>query len=307
MENEIEVENKEKKGKGKTIVIVLLGLLLGGSAISNLLLWNKEKTSTQIANSKLDSIVALNGLKDSLYNELALEQEKVNQLRNELSLFQNENDSLLNIINEKEQKIASLRSMLSGGGSPSSLRALKDSINRFKSENLTFRTQVEGLIAENTAKNNELSSKDELISELQKQKGVLTSKVDIAAMPSVGPVTVVPQYQKKGVYLPIYKSKKVERLHITYDVLANKLTDKNVEKEFIVRVLNPDGIVLSNNNNNLSDISKVYTNKTKIEFDGKQKKIEFNFIQKPAYKKGKYKVELKDGDTVLDNFTFELI
>lgn len=299
-----------KKGKGKTIAIVILGLLLGGSAVSNFQLWKKETQSTQIANSKLDSIVSLNLLKDSLYAQLEEEQQKVNALREELAMFQGNNDSLQNLIAQKEQKISSLRSMVaSGGGNSAALRSLKDSIFKFKNENenSVFKSQMMALNTENSDFKSQLSEQELLVAALKKQKEGLTKKVEIASQPYLGPINVTPEYTKKGIFLPQFKAKKVERLKITYDILANQLTQEKVKKEITVRIMDPDGLVLSNNNNSLSDINKVYTDKKNIEFDGKLQKINVNFTQKPSYKKGKYKVELKDGETIVNTNSFELM
>jgi len=297
-----------KKSKGKTIAIVLLGLLLAGSAVSNFQLWKKETQSTQIANSKLDSIVSLNLLKDSLYAQLEEEQQKVSALREELAMFQGNNDSLQNLIAQKEQKISSLRSMVaSGGGNSAALRSLKDSIFKFKTENNEFKSQVTALNNENNGFKSQLSEQELIMAALKKQKEGLSKKVEIASQPYLGPINVTPEYTKKGIFLPQFKAKKVERLKITYDILANQLTQEKVKKEIAVRIIDPDGLVLSNNNNSLSDINKVYTDKKDIEFDGKLQKINVNFIQKPSYKKGKYKVELKDGETIVNTNSFELI
>lgn len=112
---------------------------------------------------------------------------------------------------------------------------------------------------------------------------------------------------QKRVYLFQSTSLKVERLQITFDVLGNKLTDKAVKKDYMVRVMDPDGIVLSNNNTKLSNSDDVYTVKESVTFNGVQQKIKVNFTQTPSYKKGKYKVELKEGDEVKQTFSFELL
>lgn len=302
-----EIQNNQSSGKSKKIWIALLALLLGGSAVSNFFLWNKEQKSTAFATSKLDSINELQLLKDSLFNELAVEQDKVANLRLEIAMYQGNNDSLLNLLREKEQKIASLRSALSGGGSVSSMRSLKDSLSKFKNENISFRKQMDSLNLESDVYKAKMLEQEAQIAFLEKQKTTLSNKVDIAAQPNVGPVIVVPQYEKKGVFLPIFKAKKVERLQITFDVLGNKLTEKQTEKEYIVRIKNPDGIILSNDNSQLMDIDDVYTFKEKVVFNGTQQKIKHNFTQKPDYKKGKYTVELREGKEVKNTFSFELI
>jgi hypothetical protein len=302
-----EIQNIQSSGKSKKTWIILLALLLVGSAVSNFFLWNKEQKSTAFASSRLDSLNTLQLLKDSLFNELAVEQDKVANLRLEIAIYQGNNDSLLDLLREKEQKIASLRNALSGGGSVSSMRALKDSLSKFRNDNISFIKQVDSLNEASEVYKAKLLEQENQIAFLEKQKTALSNKVDIAAQPNVGPVMVVPQYEKKGVYLPIFKAKKVERLQISFDVLGNKLTEKQTEKEYIVRIKNPDGIILSNDNSQLMDIDDVYTYKEKVIFNGTQQKIKHNFIQKPEYKKGKYTVELKEGKEVKNTFSFELI
>lgn len=304
-----ELEKEQpKKSKGKSIVIGLLSLLLVGSGVSNFMLWQKEKESTAIAVSSIDSLKLNQKIKDSLNNELIDEIAKTESLRAEIMIYEGENDSLKQILAEKEARIASIRAQLNGGGlSNSKLRALKDSLVVIRTENNDFKTKLESLLLENENYKAQLAEKEAKISTLNSTNTALSEKVSIAEKPFVSPINAVPQYEKKGVFLPIYKAKKVEKLLITFTVLGNKLTKNSVEKTYVVRVKNPDGIILSNNNNQLSNIDDVYTYKETVTFDGKQKPIKINYTQKPDYKKGKYTVELKDGDEVLSTFNFELL
>ena len=270
------------------------------------MLWSKEKTAKAIANSKIDSLSAYHNLKDSLYAALSEEEKKVEGLRTEIALYQNDTDSLKQLLDASMAKISSLRAMVANGGSTGKLRALKDSISRLSAANRAFISQMDSMLNQNEDYLARLQERENKIAALESQKRILNDKVNIAAQPSVGPVIVTPMYIKKGVYLPIYKSKKVERLQITFDVLGNKLTDKAVKKDYMVRVMDPDGIVLSNNNTRLSNSDDLYTIKESVTFNGVQQKIKENFTQSPSYKKGKYKVELKEGGEVKQTFSFEL-
>ena len=307
MEDQIMDPIEPKKGKGKTILVILLGLLLGGSGVFNYLLFDKGQKATAMAQSNIDSLKQLSGLKDSLYKMLADEEASVASLRLEIAMYQSENDSLKQILELKEQKIMALRSQIGGGGSPKKLRALKDSLEKMMVVNNQFKTQVQTLLMENEDYRAQLAAKEEKINALNSSNQKLSDKVTIAAEPNVGPVIVTPMYSKKGIDVPIYKAKKVEKLVITFDVLGNQLTEKTVEKTYNVRVKDPDGIVLSNDNGKLMDSNDVYTIREKVSFDGTQKRIKVNFKQDPKYKKGRYKVELKDGDEVKNTFTFELL
>lgn len=306
MEDQVLNETQPKR-KGKGVIIVLLALFLAGSIGSNIWLWKKEQNSTAIATSKIDSLNYYSVLKDSLYAKIAEEELKVHNLRTEIAIYQNDNDSLKLLLEEKLAKINSLKSMVASGGSPAKLRALKDSLSRISMENNDFKTKVQTLLMENEDYKAKMLQHEQLIAELQDNKKVLTEKVNVAAQPSVGPIIVLPTYEKKGIYIPIYKAKKVARLQISFDVLGNKLTDKSVEKEYIIRIIDPSGIVLSNNNKMLSNSDDVYTAKESVTFNGVQQKIKINYIQTPDFKKGKYKVELKEGSEVKQTTEFELL
>lgn len=301
------VDQTPKKGKGKSSLVILLVLLLAGSGFANFWLWNKEKTASAQAVSSLDSLKTYHSLRDSLNMALTEEEKKVESLRAEILLYQSGNDSLQQLLDEKIAKIASLRAMVASGGSSSKLRALKDSLSRLQNENIVFRSEMDTLLSQNEDYQARLIQRENEIVALESQKKILNDKVTIAAQPSVGPVIVTPMYEKKGIFIPIYKAKKVERLQITFDVLGNKLTDKKVEKSYFVRVIDPDGIVLSNTNSKLSNSEDVYTIKEDVTFNGTQQKIKANFTQSPSYKKGKYKVELKEGSEVKQTFSFELM
>lgn len=296
-----------KKGKGKIAVIVILGLLLAGSLGSNYWLYSKEQSSSELAISKIDSLNYYNSLKDSLYAKINEEELKVHNLRTEIAMYQSDNDSLRQLLEEKLDKIAALRAMVSSGGSTSKLRALKDSLERLTKVNAEFKQTIETVLMENEDYKAKMLAQQSEIDELNSQKRNLTDKVEVAAQPKVGSLNVVPTYEKKGQYIPMFKAKKVDRLEISFDVLANKLTEKKVEKVYIVRIIDPDGIVLSNNNNQLSNSSEVYTAKETVNFDGKLQKFKINHKQSASYKKGKYKVELKEDEVIVQTAEFVLI
>lgn len=304
MEEEI-IEPVEKKKTNKGLIVVLLSLLLLGSGIGNFVLWNKSHTANSLAAKSIDSLKSVNTLKDSLYTMLADEEASIASLRTEISLYQNENDSLKQILEAKEKKIAALRAQI-GGGSPGKLRALKDSLNVIALENKAFKEKVEVLLLENEDYRAQLALKEEKINALNSTNQQLNDKVTIAAEPNVGPVTVTPMASKKGVFSPNFKAKKVEKLVVSFDLLGNKLTDRKVEKTYTVRIKDPDKIVLSNDNGSLMNSDDVFTIKKEVSFDGTQQKIKVDFVQKPKYKKGRYTVELKDGDEVKYTSSFEL-
>ena len=300
-------ETISSSSKSKRSLVLFLSILLIGSLGSNAWFWKSAKTANDKAQSQLDSMIFYHGLKDSLYNALAQEELKVEGLRAEINLNQSDNDSLNQLLNEAMAKISSLRAMVGKGGSTASLRALKDSIARMSLRHQQFRTHIDSLNNSNANYLAQIEAQQETITTLEGQRKILGEKVSIAAEPQIGAVIVTPVYNKKGILVPIYKSKKVEKLQIMFDVLGNQLTENTVQKTYLLRIIDPDGIVLSNNNSTLTSSDNVYTVKQSINFSGAAQKIKTNFVNKAAYKKGKYKVELKEADIVKQTFSFELL
>lgn len=303
---ELNTEPVEKKSKGKTILLVLLGLLLASSGAANFWLYGKEKTASVAAQNSIDSLKATTHLKDSLYAMVAEQEASIANLRTEIALYQSDNDSLKAVLAEKESKLASLRAQIGSGGSPKKLRQLKDSLNRLTLENTDFKSKVQTLLLENEDYRKQLAERDAKISNLNSTNQQLTDKVTIASEPVLGPVSVTPLYTKKGINTPIYKAKKVERLQISFDVMDNPLTDKKIEKTYTVRIIDPDKIVLSKDTRNVRSSDQVATIEVKVTFDGTQKNFKEYFTQEQSFKKGRYTVELKDGDEVKHKTSFDL-
>ena len=304
---EASTETVSSSNKGKKGLVLILGILLLGSLGSNAWFWNSAKTANNKAKAQMDSMRYFHGLKDSLYDALAQEELKVEGLRAEINLNQTDNDSLNQLLNEAMAKIASLRVMVGKGGSTASLRALKDSIASMSLRHQQYKSHIDSLNNSNANYLAQIEAQQDAIRVLEGQRKVLGDKVNIAAEPQIGAVIVTPVYNKKGILVPIYKSKKVEKLQIMFDVLGNQLTENTVQKTYMLRIIDPDGIVLSNNNSTLTSSDNVYTVKQSINFSGAAQKIKTNFISKSAYKKGKYKVELKEADIVKQTYSFELL
>ncbi|MBC7426622.1 MAG: hypothetical protein H7321_08815 [Bacteroidia bacterium] len=308
MDQETKIETVEnRRSNGKTIVIVILGLLLAGSAISNYIFWDKAENASLNFTRQEDTLKITNSMKDSLQELLAIEQSKVAQLRLEISMWETGNDSLMQIINEKEQRIASIRSQIAGGGSSAKMRALKDSIMNLGIANSKFKTDLQELLLQNEDYKARFEASESTNQALTNTNVNLTKKVEIASEPFIGTLSIVPARTKKGVMEPVTKAKKVEYLSISFDLLQNSLTEKPVEKEYIIRILDPNNVVLSTTNSSLVDSDDVFSVKETATFDGKLQKIRLKFTQAPAYKKGSYKAELKVDGVVKQTTKFELL
>jgi predicted nuclease with TOPRIM domain len=109
--------------------------------------------------------------------------------------------------------------------------------------NTAMRKRIEDLQNENSDYKNKLTSQQNQITDLNTQKNILQNKVDSVSEPKIGGLTVVPNADKRGISYPVYKAKKVDYLEVSFEVYENKLSTKKVDKEYIIRVLYPNGFV----------------------------------------------------------------
>lgn len=299
-------EKKKSKSRGVYITIIAItGIALILSMFSNVFLWNTSNQNSQLALSKVDSLMYFYNLRDSLTSQINEEEIKI---ENMVDMLNNNNDSFNEVITKKQMEIASLKMMLRKGGNNSDLLVLKESISRLTAINTALRKRIEEVQNENSEYKNKLAVQQSQINELSTQKNNLQNKVEnVSVEIKVGGLTVVPNGIKKGINTPVYKAKEVDFLDLSFDVYENKLFNKKIDKEYIIRIIDPDGIVLSNNNNQLTNSEDVFTAKESVRFLGKAQKVQLTFEQASKYKKGKYNVELKESNKIVQKTNFNLI
>jgi myosin heavy subunit len=93
-----------------------------------------------------------------------------------------------------------------------------------------------------------------------------------------------------------FKAKRIDKLKFMYTLLDNPLT-KEEPKDVYVRVLDPDGAIVSDMANGsgtfvIDGNETVYTTKQTVEYDNEGKNVELTYARGIRYKPGKYVVEL---------------
>ena len=127
----------------------------------------------------------------------------------------------------------------------------------------------------------------------------LTEKVTIASALKVQNVKVAAITSKgklKEDHENAYKAKRIEKIKVAYTLLPNPLA-KQEEKEVIVRVLDPEGAVLTNGMDGSAFYSAgkelMYTGKQKVAYTNTNQDVEWVFAKGgDRYRPGKYNVEL---------------
>jgi predicted nuclease with TOPRIM domain len=327
----------------RTALTVVLVILLLASLGSNTFLYlNKMKSDKELENK-----VAVMKAKDSLQNELNRMEDSLNLV---IQTFQNENQTLVLKVEELEsdknprvisamQEIYRLRreiaSGISGDGATAgsvdgakkstkaSRKAAKGGKGGAESEDLRKQLEearakvaelmalIEGLTKEKNDYMAQLTAEKDRSATLESENVELKDRLDKGARPQFGALLVTGLFDKKGVMTETMKAKGVDKIRVTFDVLENPMVTQPLEEEVTIRIIDPNGGVLSTTNTKLTDKSKVTSLKNTIQFDGALQKVKWNFPEKGLLTgklmKGKYTAELWTRGLMRqkNNFTLE--
>jgi hypothetical protein len=304
----------------RTGIVVVLIILLILSAGTNAFLYMNSNDA--VAKKQLELVA----VRDSLQKELLRIEDSLNAV---VMSFQLENDSLVNKISELEsdknprilaayREINRLRrQLINGAGAESEnastgnknvdLTALRKQLSDAKNRIKELVSQVDSL----TAQKNQLVADVEVAKNEKEavtaENVELKERLEKGGIPQFGTLITSAFDDAKKLTT---KSKSIDRFTITFDVLENPMVTTVVEEEVTIRLIDPDGGVLSVTNKSLQDKSKVYSLKNSITFDGALQKVKWSFPPKGTLKgklkKGKYITELWTRDLLRQKNTFEL-
>ena len=73
-----------------------------------------------------------------------------------------------------------------------------------------------------------------------------------------------------------------------------------------VKVFSPDGVILSNNESNLTDQSQIFTIEEVTMFNGEEKKLKWKYVHNSEFNSGIYKYELQANNKLIQRGSFSL-
>ncbi len=327
----------------RTALTVVLVILLLASLGSNTFLYlNKMKSDKELENK-----VAVMKAKDSLQIELNRMEDSLNLV---IQTFQNENQTLVLKVEELEgdknprviaamQEIYRLRREIadgiSGDGASSGtadgakkstkvsrkaaksgrggaeVEDLRKQLEEARAKVAELMAQIEALTKEKNDYVAELTAEKDRSATFESDNVELKDRLDKGARPQFGALLVTGLFDKKGVMTETMKAKSIDKIRVTFDVLENPMVIQPLEEEVVIRIIDPNGGVLSNTNTKLTDKSKVNSLKNTIQFDGALQKVKWNFPDKGLLTgklmKGKYIAELWTRGLMRqkNNFTLE--
>lgn len=170
-------------------------------------------------------------------------------------------------------------------------------IANLQRENVTLATNVQVLDQENAGLKTERQQLTDSVTSVVSKNQELSTKVTRAAALKAQNVKVFAVNAKGKVKDDdAYKAKRLDKIKLTYKLLDNPLT-KEEPKEVFVRVLDPQGAVVSDMANGSGTFmvdgnETIYTTKQTVDYTSDGKNVELLYTRGIPYKPGKYTIEL---------------
>ncbi|MDQ3049934.1 MAG: hypothetical protein M3Q95_03510 [Bacteroidota bacterium] len=285
--------DKKEQDSKKVIVIVVISILLG---VNGLLLWQffDKKTQLDEVSITLESTLSE---KESLSAELQrmkVEYEKINQ----------ENSSLQTQLSTKDEEIKSKMAQIQkliNSGDAAQLRQAREELTALRFMNENYIAQLDSLKlvndelnAQNTNLNSSLLSERGRIENLTQQNSMLANKVAIGSvLKTLNLKATGVKYKTSGKETETNKASAVSKIRICFTVLENLIVDKGT-KDAYIRVLSPDGAVMSTSSETFqfNNQATLYTTRESFEYDNKQTDLCLYWTKGSQYTKGKYTIEV---------------
>ncbi len=211
----------------------------------------------------------------------------------------------------KKSTKESRKAAKSGKGTDGSMEDLRKQLEEARAKVAELTALVESLTKEKNDYMAQLTTEKDRSAALESENVELKDRLDRGARPQFGALLVTGLFDKKGIMTETMKSKSIDKIRVTFDVLENPMVTQPLEEEVIIRIIDPNGGVLSTTNTKLTDKSKVTSLKNTIQFDGALQKVKWSFPEKGLLTgklmKGKYTAELWTRGLMRqkNNFTLE--
>lgn len=207
-------------------------------------------------------------------------------------------------------KSGSSKSSKSTGSGNMKVEDLRKQLEEAKRKIAELMAQIEVLTKEKDDYLAQLNNEKSAKAILEAENIDLKDRLDRGARPQFGALLINGLMDKKGMLMLTDKAKTVAKLQINFDVLENPLVTQPIEEEVIIRIIDPNGNVVTTNAK-LTDKSKLASMNNIITFDGGLQKVKWTYPEKGVLTgkllKGKYVAELWTRGLMRqkNNFTLE--
>lgn len=294
--------NNPQRSKTNGALLAALIIMTGLAGVSSYLYFDQKKVSENqevTISERVEELSTTRVKLDSISTALDAKIAEVQKLGGDVT-------ELEKVKAQLEQDKASLRR-----GNRVSLAKYEQKIKQYEAflvekdtlianlqrENVTLASNVKVLDEENTGLKTQRQVLRDSVTTFATQNQELSTKVTRASALRAQNVKVFAVNARGKVKEDdSYKAKKLDKIKLTYTLLDNPLT-KEESKEVYVRVLDPNGAVVSDMANgsgtfNVDGNETIYTTKQTVNYTNNNQNVELLYSRGIPYKPGKYTIEL---------------
>lgn len=324
-----DTSNQKSSRKGSLTLFIIL--FIASLALSGFLFFKYAKNAAQIQNQNKELTLAYEALNlhaDSLQMEL---DKAIQELQNEINknLAQEDLKEDLRIqLNSKKRELTSayvrIKSLINSGGNNtqevvasngnnrSNLLNAKGQIGKLVKLNYEYIDRIEQLQNDYILEKSKSDSTSYLARRLKNKNDslkvsnvILRDKLSQVNNIRISRLNVYPIRERNGVQENVSKAKKTQRLKVSFMIQSGEATDE-IEKELIIRIIAPNGSVLTQYIDELSDTDELFSMIETMTYDGSEKSIVYYYDQEAKYKPGIYQIEIYSDDMMISQNDFYL-
>ncbi|MFN4914966.1 MAG: hypothetical protein ACK5FT_06585 [Sphingomonadales bacterium] len=308
----------------KNVLAAVLGVLLIASIGGNAYFYSKKGETAKAVQEKLQVLQ----MKDSLQREL---QRMEDSLRPLLSSYQEENARLTGKIEELEGpnnpkvvelmgQINSLRAIIarsgvptgstSGGKTAALSKEDQKKLAELRKQLEEKQKEISDLMSKIAALTKEVETEKAGKVALIEENADMKERINKGAIPQFGSLLTTGIGKKGDLQVETTKARGAEKLRVSFDVIENSFIKEPIEEEVTIRIIGPEGEVLTAGNKGFADKSSLFSIKQTIISDGEKNVVKWYYPSSGTLagqlKKGKYSTELWTRGLLKQKNTFEL-
>jgi outer membrane murein-binding lipoprotein Lpp len=297
--------NQTTETKKNNRLAIVLGVFLVFSVIGNIYLLNRSNTAETQVTEEQAKVDSLNSFKRALENDFQA-------MTYELDQFKGKNiqlDSLLekantDILRQKQQIERLIREN-------KDIDLLKRQLAEMKVIRDGYREQIETLIKENKELRFANINLTQEVDQLSRTTQDLSQKVQLASELRAENLIVQPMREKgRGKLELTEKAKRVSKINTTFVIAENKVAGKG-PREVVLRIVKPDGYVLTDANNGSGTFTREgrtsdYTLMKTVDYQNSRTEVVFEWDQLEELKTGLYIAEVYMNGTLMGTNKFNL-
>lgn len=256
---------------------------------------------------------AIQELQNEINKNLAQEDLKedlriqLNSKKRELTSAYVRIKSLINSGGNNTQEVVA-----SNGNNRSNLLNAKGQISKLVKLNYEYIDRIEQLQNDYILEKSKSDSTSYLARRLKNKNDslkvsnvILRDKLSKVNNIRISRLNVYPIRERNGVQENVSKAKKTQRLKVSFMIQSGEATEE-MEKELIIRIIAPNGSVLTQYIDELSDTDELFSMIETMTYDGSEKSIVYYYDQEAKYKPGIYQIEIYSDDMMISQNDFYL-